>query len=399
MWPGAILFTAGLWLTTIWGDAVWLSQALPLYAPVVFGVGLFLAWRFGRSRVSAVLVGLILMTYLPEAGSVVASVESEGASAGSPWEASGLILLILIGMLSPLRDRGVLSKLGVLQPLAAAVGVSVSWALMWSGPSGALSWAWRPLVSGGLAPWSGLSDATVLAGIGSLAFSLGMGLRRDHPVEKGLFWALLAILVAIASGANSDASMLYLLVAGLILAIAVVETSYAMAFRDELTGLPGRRALWKELDEAGRSFAVGMVDIDHFKRFNDRHGHDVGDQVLRLVASRLGRVTGGGRAFRYGGEEFAILFPATTQSDAHDHLEALRKTIEESEFAVRGRGRERRQSKAPKAKKKPRVDLSLTVSIGVAERTDKNPTAEAVIKAADEALYRAKKKGRNRVAL
>ncbi len=348
----------------------------------------------------AVLVGLILITYLPGegAGGASAGTVIGGASAGSPWEASGLILLILIGALSLLKDRGVLSKMGIIQPLAAAVGVAIGWALMRSGSSGALAWLWHPLVPGGLAPWSGLPDATVVVAIASLALTAGMGLRRDHPVEKGLFWALLAILVALVNGANSDAFILYSSVAGVILAVAVVETSYAMAFRDELTGLPGRRALWQELDAAGRSFAVGMLDIDHFKEFNDVHGHDVGDQVLRLVASRLGRVTGGGRAFRYGGEEFAVVFPASGRDDAFDHLEALRKTIEESSFAVRRRGRGRRKPKAPKRKKKRPVGLSLTVSIGVAERSDKNSTAEAVVKAADKALYRAKERGRNRVA-
>ncbi len=118
----------------------------------------------------------------------------------------------------------------------------------------------------------------------------------------------------------------------------------------------------------------------------------------------MGKVTGGGRAFRYGGEEFAIVFPAKDRDHAYGHLEVLRKTIEESEFTVRRLVRRRRQSKASKTKKKttkrkaPTVKLSVTVSIGVAERTDKNTTDEAVVKAADQALYRAKKKGRNCVA-
>jgi GGDEF domain-containing protein len=227
-------------------------------------------------------------------------------------------------------------------------------------------------------------------------------------MEKGLFWVLITVLVALAQGAESDGSTFYLMVAGLLLHVVVLETSHAMAFRDELTGLPARRSLWRELDSAGRLYAVGMVDIDHFKRFNDEHGHDIGDQVLRLVGSCLGSVTGGGRAFRYGGEEFAIVFPAKDRDHAYAHLEVLRKTIEESEFIVRRLVRRRRQSKATKAieaikatktkKKTPTVKLSVTVSIGVAERKEKNRTDEAVVKAADRALYRAKKKGRNRVA-
>ena len=392
-----MLFLTGVWFAAALGEATWFSQAVPLYAPVVFGIGLLLAWRFGRSRVSAVLVGLALLNYLPGSG-------SGEATAGSPWEAGGIILLVLIGALSVLKDHGVFSRLGIIQSLIAAAGVSASWALIWSGRSWVPSWAWLPILPGGLAPWSGLSDATVLAGIAALTLTIAMGARRDHPMEKGLFWVLIAILVALAHGAQSDGSTFYLMVAGLILHVVVLETSHAMAFRDELTGLPARRSLWRELDSAGRLYAVGMVDIDHFKKFNDQHGHDIGDQVLRLVGSCLGRVTGGGRAFRYGGEEFAIVFPTKDRDHAYDHLDALRKTIEETEFTVRRQVRRRRQSDVTKTKKKktktkkPTVKLSVTVSIGVAERNDKNPTDEAVVKAADQALYRAKRKGRNRVA-
>ncbi len=393
LWPGAVLLLSAVWFTTTWEDATWFSQAVPLYVPVVFGVGLFLAWRFSRSRVSAVLIGLAGLNYL--AGPL-----SGDGPAGSPREAGGVLLVILVGALSVFKDRGVFSRLGVVQPLIVGVSIGGSWALWRIGSSGLMAWTWTPVIPGGLASWSGLSDATVVGGLASCLLTFGMGIRRDRPVEVGLFWGLLAILLALASGADSDVSTVYLMVAGLILAIAVVETSYAMAFRDELTGLPARRALWQEMDKAGRFYAVGMLDIDHFKRFNNRHGHDIGDQVLRLVGSRLGKITGGGRAFRYGGEEFTVIFPSKGRDDAYDHLEALRKDIAKNRFTVRRVGRRRKQSESPKNKKhrKPLTKLSVTVSIGVAERSDKNPTAKAVVKAADEALYRAKKRGRNRVA-
>lgn len=92
----------------------------------------------------------------------------------------------------------------------------------------------------------------------------------------------------------------------LMIAAAASHEAYQMAFRDELTGLPGRRALNERMQRLGRNYVIAMTDVDHFKKFNDTHGHDVGDQVLRLVASRLSKVTGGGRAHRYGGEEFAL---------------------------------------------------------------------------------------------
>ena len=94
----------------------------------------------------------------------------------------------------------------------------------------------------------------------------------------------------------------------LILVAAVAHEAYQMAFRDELTGLPGRRALNERLQRLGRSYVIAMADVDHFKKFNDTHGHDVGDQVLRLVAAQLRKIGGGGKAYRYGGEEFTLVF-------------------------------------------------------------------------------------------
>jgi hypothetical protein len=78
----------------------------------------------------------------------------------------------------------------------------------------------------------------------------------------------------------------------LMIAAAVAHEAYQMAFRDELTGLPGRRALNERMQRLGRNYVLAMSDVDHFKKFNDTHGHDVGDQVLRLVASKLSKIRG-----------------------------------------------------------------------------------------------------------
>jgi diguanylate cyclase (GGDEF)-like protein len=295
----------------------------------------------------------------------------------------------------------------VLQPILAAVAMAVG-LVLWDIRPETLAWTWRPFLSWGPPGWLGLSHGAFVVGLLALVTTLGMAIRRDHPVEKGMFWTTIAVLFALGQGADSVASTVHLTAGALVLALAVVETSYAMAFRDELTGLSARRALWQEIDSAGRSYAVAMVDVDHFKKFNDRHGHDVGDQVLKLVAGQLGKVGGGGRAFRYGGEEFTVVFPGKGREEALPHLEELRERIETSRFAVRRLGRPRKKpaaksptAKSPaakKAKKRAPRRLSVTVSIGVAERTEKAATGEAVVKAADKALYRAKRGGRNRVA-
>jgi diguanylate cyclase (GGDEF)-like protein len=171
-----------------------------------------------------------------------------------------------------------------------------------------------------------------------------------------------------------------------------------MAYRDELTGLPARRALNDALLRVGGTYTVAMVDVDHFKKFNDTHGHDVGDQVLRMVAGRLARVPGGGRAFRYGGEEFAVLFPGKTVEESAPHLETLRAAVASATFTKRGLDRPKRKPKSPRARGASARPLAVTVSIGAGQARG-SALPEQVVKAADKALYRAKEGGRNRVVL
>jgi diguanylate cyclase (GGDEF)-like protein len=186
--------------------------------------------------------------------------------------------------------------------------------------------------------------------------------------------------------------------AGLILVAAVIETSHGMAFRDDLTGLPARRALNEKLPQLGNRYSVAMLDVDFFKKFNDRYGHDVGDQVLRMVAARLELVDGGGKAFRYGGEEFAVIFPEKSVEEVLPYLEKVRGQIEESPFTIRSKHRPENKPDNPGAKEGSREKVTITVSIGVAGYNGGNIGAEEVLKAADHALYRAKGAGRNQIS-
>ncbi|MCY1420392.1 Diguanylate cyclase VdcA [compost metagenome] len=183
----------------------------------------------------------------------------------------------------------------------------------------------------------------------------------------------------------------------LMIAAAVSHEAYQMAFRDELTGLPGRRALNERMQRLGRNYVLAMTDVDHFKKFNDTHGHDVGDQVLRLVASKLSKVTGGGRAYRYGGEEFALVFAGKSIEECMPHLEAVREVIANYNIQLRNQdnrpqddqqGRQRRGASAA-------TSVSVTISIGASERLIDHRSPDEVLKSADQALYSAKGAGRN----
>src|SRR5579872_5139207 len=105
------------------------------------------------------------------------------------------------------------------------------------------------------------------------------------PAESGLMWALGAVFLALRFGGAGRIATGYFAAAAVVLAVSMVETSYLLAYHDELTSLPSRRAFNDALLRLEAPYSVAMVDIDHFKRCNDTYGHDVGDEVLRLVAS------------------------------------------------------------------------------------------------------------------
>ena len=175
-------------------------------------------------------------------------------------------------------------------------------------------------------------------------------------------------------------------------AAAVVRSRHWLkqSASDRLTGLLNRGFFDDRLEveflrarRYNRPVAVAMIDIDHFKQFNDLYGHSVGDSVLRLVAERI---SAGLRrtdvVARYGGEEIAAILPETDRDSAAQKCEMLRRAVEEATVAVR----------------KAVGPIGVTISVGVASWPDDGTTIQDVLDAADRRLYNAKQKGRNRVS-
>jgi GGDEF domain-containing protein len=359
---------------------------------VVLLGALLLAGFYHRSRVAVMALGLVALfrIFSTQAGGLAAFHFAGGSYA------------VVVGVLALLKDRGVLSVAGLVQLGSATLLASFAGLLVILAPRDIAAFlAMDPLPSE-MTAWIGLPQPVLLALSLSLVGTGGAAVLRGGAVERGVFWHVLLVGLSLGLAAVPGSVAVLFLAAGVTLGFSVMQTSYAMAFRDELTELPTRRALMRDLEETGRVYAAAMVDVDHFKRFNDRYGHDVGDQVLRMVAGKLAKAPGGCRAYRYGGEEFALLFPGKTREDALPYVDQVCRSVEDATFALRSWRRPRQQPADPSAWRgvgtRPTKRLSVTVSIGVAGSKGGDPSPDAVLKRADQALYRAKSGGRNRVA-
>ena len=300
-----------------------------------------------------------------------------------------------LAILAWLPERPLASRAGIAGATAVAAA-SAAVALL----DPAAGWL-PPAVQTALATPPGAGPGLSAAALTCLGLALAVAalrlVRSADPISLGL---LAAVAIAGLALAEPGGRILFLGAGGLALAAAVVDRAFRMALEDALTGLPSRRALEAHLRLLNGSFAIAMVDLDRFKQLNDRHGHAVGDQALRWVARRLAAVGGGGEAFRYGGEEFAIVFPGATVAEARPHAEEVRKRISDDRFVLRGPGRPAKRPKRTSggsATTRRSGTARVTVSVGLAARTARRRLPREVLAAADRALYRAKKAGRNRV--
>ena len=406
--PGGILL-AGVAVLVHSG---WLTLSVPTLSFLYYcalGGGMTLAWRFHSSRIFFALLVLFLAQ---EATALFGAAHAAPGTAGwTALEAVCVLVPLNFIAIALMQERGfVLTSIAPIGLLVFVQSVVVAVLCRADEMAPALpAHAHRVATTISLPGygWAALGASGVVLLVRTLI--------TRKPADGALLWSLAAFSLALYFVGTVRIAGAYEAAAAFIPAASIVESSYLMAFHDELTTLPARRAFNHALLRLGEPYSIAVADIDHFKRFNDTYGHDIGDQVLRLVAAHLARVTGGGQAYRCGGEEFAILFPGKTTPEVFDHLEQLRARIEAAEFRLRGgdrrevpRGPDRRHEKTrgrpratravqPLSEAKPAGSLSVTVSIGVAASNGEKCPPDIVLEAADQALYRAKANGRNRV--
>ncbi|MBW8375350.1 GGDEF domain-containing protein [Stenotrophomonas sp.] len=393
----AVLVAVGLWGAT---PAAEVGNPVHRLLPLVLAcLGIGLALIYARVRAVCLMLAVALAFALLHG--VVGTFLREGVisdhtplifHAVSWW----LPLLFLVHGLWP--ERGRLRQDLLLRGVVSGTALGVFLLLAAQGPDGMQALlsdrhlAWMP--SG----WNALAQLpALLFMVATLALAV-QAWHQPRPLHTALLTALLCLWWMLPRVFVSPALLPAVSCMALLLIVsAMLQEAFHMAFRDELTGLPGRRAFNECLQRVGPTYTIAMVDVDHFKRFNDTHGHDAGDDVLKLVAARLAGIGGGGRAFRYGGEEFALVFLDRPAPACVAAVEEIRATIEGVRMHLRDRAARSRDDavgQLQRGRGGSGAVVQVTVSIGVADsRVADSP--QGVIKAADQALYAAKDAGRN----
>lgn len=374
-------------------------SGLKVYGPyaVLALAGAISLW-FNRGRAFLALLCL-LAAYISYRTLIVAE-QLDQPSARTAFAALCVFVPANLALFSLLSERGLFNAFGLRRLLVIAAELAFAFWLINEGVTSFADWVAEPLFAFAWLERSVVPQGALLVILLSLLVASVKAILEDAPIDVAMAAVVVAFALAAEHARQPTIFGLFVASGALLLFIAVLQDSYRMAFQDGLTGLPSRRTLNERLMGLGGKYTIAMLDVDHFKKFNDTHGHEVGDQVLKMVATRLGEVRGSGRAFRYGGEEFTLVFAGRGIREVMGELEAVRSSIAQHRLALR---RADRPVEA-KAGRSQRVGIpavrtvSVTISIGVAESGDKLRTPDDVLQAADKALYRAKEKGRNRVS-
>lgn len=400
--PILLLVGAAVLLSRIRALAPVYLQLLDWLPYITLAIALALSAFFNQSRLFTASMALGVIYHL------IRTVLQVSLSEPGPLLIYTLIsvtLPLLMLLLFFLPERGLRNRYGLL--MAGIVPLLTAGA--------ALAVAYLPLttareLTGGyfiIKPYAGYVLSFNASAVFIIVLLLGLLrlCRDDSEHLSALIASTLFVFITLAFFDRLKISAVILGMAGINLVISMLRSSFDMAYRDELTGLPGRRALNERLKGLGSRYVIAMSDVDHFKKFNDSYGHDTGDEVLKMVARCISAVQGGGKAYRFGGEEFCIVFAGKDTDECKPFLEAVRASVENYRMTVRDSKHRKvprkvaRQRRGRRGESRNAKTVSVTISIGAAQPGKNREQVDKVLKAADTALYRAKKNGRNCLAI
>lgn len=321
-------------------------------------------------------------------------------------DAVGLLLPLNLAVIVWLREENPLAGRGAfLFGLAMLQGVFV--ALLHSTETSISASLEPPVLSTDVAFWTQVPQLAIFAHGAALGIIAARFFLVRRPMAAGAGWALVASFMAL-DGARAGSAGVYFAAAGLLLVVGATWEPARGTHFDDVTGLPASLELNRTLRLLRRrhNYSIARVEIDDFVRFRLEHGAAASHRMQRLVASALGKVGGGGRAFYCGAHTFAVVFRRTSAATAARHIDIVRRHIEAADLEVSvvqpaGPG-EREPTRA--ARSQPRVvtverTVSVTISAGVAHSAERGADPHQIMVEATRALERAKAAGLNRVTV
>lgn len=379
--------------------------ALPLLPYIIFIAALTLAYIFNNNR-EFMILALLAIVYWVSSSLIFKTNDILNISQREQLTHYVTFLLpVNFIIFSFTKERGIVSQYGK-QQLLIIVGQFIIVALLLKYPVTTLTTIFDSEYFSVLSHRSVyIPQLSIISFEFSLLFLASAIIQQPSIRQGGIFASLILVFLSFLNFDNPDAFNLFYSLAGTVLITSIIFNSYTLAYHDELTGLPSRRALKQYLMSLGKNYSLAMVDVDHFKKVNDTYGHDVGDQVLRQLSGYLRKAPGGAKAYRYGGEEFTIVYNNKSATEASEYANELRQQIEKDFFTIRSNKEQSRRSRKHKKrrnkKNKPsnKDKLRYTVSIGIAEHHEEHKSPFDTLKVSDKALYNAKQKGRNCVVI
>lgn len=368
---------------------------------ITLGIAMVLCVNYNHARLFAVSLALIVIYYFIQ---TELQTSLKAFSALFTYTSISVLLPLLIFIFIFLPERGLRNRYGILISFTIPSLFIIAYAIFKLVPEANLIMILDDHFK--IRPYENVILSKNIMIFYCLVFVIAC--YRLCVTNNEYYAALLSVLtfsfIVLACFNLEKISVIMLSFVGVSLIISLMRGAHDMAYRDDLTGLLGRRALNERLKGLGKRYVLAMADVDHFKNFNDTHGHDVGDEVLKMVARNIGMVKGGGTAYRYGGEEFCIVFSGKDIEYSKPFLEAVRMNIENYKMALRDTENRPKKKEVAKERRGRRTKarsgktVSVTISIGLAEPNEKQVKVDEVLKAADTALYKAKQNGRNCIA-
>ena len=393
LFPGGLVFLLAIGFLRPQGFPMWLQQPVAALPYVVLTFGLIFGWYFASSRM---ILSLLVLALANQALVLFPTAETDQAASNQTIIAVSVFLVPLnLLAFSILKEDSLSTLRGVTRVVLVLVQPFLLLWLCLPDQNNLASTFTREYLPSRYTDWTPIPQpALVVFATALLLHFVRFVLHRD-PLEGGAIWALSAVFVAYHTTRYGWHPTNFFMAAGLILFVTLLQSFYQRAYRDELTGIPGRLAYDEAIGQLGKRFSVAVIGIDQLTQYANTHGKTVSEQILKLVAPRIQAACSDGQIFRTTGEELSILFPGKSTTETLHALETVRKTTETISLFLRGRDRVWETKRGIKKAGSRDRELPVTLSIGVAEKLSDSTTLSLVIKSAYHALYEAKGIGGN----